>query len=78
MVKIEACLFYINENHLENLKNREKIKQFYTNKYCHVLHKKCSKFGKKNADTSGVLKEVKWGCKTFKVRSLKEYLLSRV
>ena len=62
----------------KNLKNREKIKQFYTNKYCHVLHKKCSKFGKKNADTSGVLKEVKWGCKTFKVKSLKEYLLSRV
>ena len=55
----------------KNLKNHEKIKQFYTNKYCHVLHKKCSKFAKKNADTSGVLKEVKWGCKTFKVRSKK-------
>ena len=59
MVKIEVCIFYINENHLEKPKNREKIKHFYANKYCHVLHKKCSKFAKKNADTSGVLKEVK-------------------
>ena len=56
---MDSFLFDISEKHLEKPKNREKIKHFHANKYCHVLHKKCSKFAKKNADTSGVLKEVK-------------------